>query len=275
MTQNLISIILPIWNPKISDLKKCIDSVLSQTYSSFELIIAYKKNSETDESFHQLIKDYDDKRIRVIECTKKGISSQMNEGIKKSSGNLIARIDGDDFWDSKKLELQLEYKKNHQLDIVGTWGILISNEGKEIRKLEPPITHEEIRKNLMLNDTIIQPSILMDKKMFDDVGFFDESFTTAEDYEMWFRIISKGYKFGNLPKYIIFVTQNPTSASRINWKRNRVDTVRAKNMAIKKYGFIRLRDFLYYLPTPMYYFISPNNAKRIRKILGISRHYDE
>ena len=85
MTQNLISVILPIWKPEISDLKKSIDSVLSQTHTSFELIIAYKKNFETDESFYQLIKEYKDQRIRVIECNKKGVASQMNDGIRNSS----------------------------------------------------------------------------------------------------------------------------------------------------------------------------------------------
>jgi len=271
MTQNFISVILPIWKPEISDLKKSIDSVLFQTYTFFELIIAYKKNSKTDASFYKLIKEYNDKRIRIIECKKKGVSNQMNEGIKNSSANLIARIDGDDFWDSSKLELQLEYKLNNQLDIVGTWGILISSDEKEIRKLEPPITHAEIRKTLMLNDTIIQPSILMDKKMLDDIGLYDESFNTAEDYELWLRIISKGYKFGNLPKYLVKVRANPLSLSRTNWQNHRTDTIRAKNLGIRKYGFTHLRDILYYLPTPMYYFISPKNAKRIRKILGISR----
>ena len=60
MKTNLISIILPIWRPKISELKKSINSVLSQTFSSLELIIAYKSNPETDSSFYQLINEFND-----------------------------------------------------------------------------------------------------------------------------------------------------------------------------------------------------------------------
>jgi len=270
MITNLISTILPIWRPKISELKKSIDSVLSQTFSSFELIICYKSHPETDSSFYRLIDEYADNKIQIIECKKKGVSSQMNEGIANSSGNLIARIDADDYWDSNKLQLQLDYKKNHKLDIVGTWGTLISNNGKEIRKLEPPVTHNEIRKTIMLNDTIIHASVLMDKVMLDNSGLYDESFVTGQDYELWLRVISHGYKFGNIQKYLTFKTQADTSHSRSNWRRNRYDTIRAKNKAILKYGYHKPRDILYYLPTPIYYFISNDNAERIRKILGIN-----
>ena len=271
MTQNLISVILPIWMPKILDLKKCIDSVLSQTYSFLELIIVYRNNPEMDTSFYKLIDEYSDPRIRIIECNKKGVSKGMNEGIINSSGNLIARIDGDDFWDPNKLQLQIEYKEDHQLNIVGSWAKLISYQVEEAGALEPPITNNEIRKRLMLIDTIIHSSILMDKSMLDNIGLYDESLNTAEDYEMWFRIISKGYKFGNIPKYLVTKKIIPTSLSLSNWKSHRRDTIRAKNMAILKYGFNRPRDFLYYLPTPIYYFISDKNAKRIRKIIGINR----
>jgi len=122
MKENLISVILPIWRPKINELKKSIDSVLSQTYPSFELIIVYRNHPETDFSFHQLIDEYDDKRIGIIETNKKGVANAMNIGVTNSTGNLIARIDGDDFWSKDKLQLQLEYKEKEKLNIVGTWG---------------------------------------------------------------------------------------------------------------------------------------------------------
>jgi len=271
MKDNLISVILPIWSPKINELKKSIDSVLSQTYPSFELIIVYRNHPETDSSFHKLIDEYDDKRIRIIQTNKKGVANAMNIGIINSTGNIISRIDGDDFWSKDKLQLQLEYKDKEKLNIVGSWGIFVSNEGKEIEKIEHPVEHNEIRKYLILNDKLIHSSILMDKKILEDIGLYNESFKTAEDYEMWFRIISKGYKFGNIPKYLVTVGLEPESISRSNWQNHRKNTIKAKNMAILKYGFNRPRDFLYYLPSLIYYFISEKNAKKIRKILGISR----
>jgi len=154
------------------------------------------------------------------------------------------------------------------LSVLG--GVFVSNEGKEVTKFEPPVEHNEIRKYLMLNDIMIHSSILMDKKILEQIGLYNESFKTAEDYEMWFRIISKGYKFGNIPQYLATIGLQPESISRSNWQNHRKDTLKAKNMAILKYGFNRPRDFLYYLPTPLYYFISEKNAKRIRKILRIN-----
>lgn len=66
----------------------------------------------------------------------------------------------------KLIDLKNNYNiKKHKCDIVGSWAGYISNEGREMRDLKLPVTHNEIRKKIIFFDPILHPSVLMDKKM--------------------------------------------------------------------------------------------------------------
>jgi len=266
MKQGLISVILPVWKPNLTQLKQCINSIVLQTYPNLELIIAYLKSPEFDNDFYNLIKEYNDNRIKVIECKIKGIASQLNEGIQNSTGEFIARIDGDDFCEINRFERQLEYKKTNNCNIVGSWANYVLEEEEKIWKLEPPVTHQQIRKKMMHRSPIMHVSVLMDRAMLDDIGLYDSSLFSAEDYELWFRAMYHGYRFGNVPEYLVNIRFNPESSTRgAEWKKHRLYTIKVKNKALLHYGFFRPIDIFYYLQNPFYYFISPKLALKARK----------
>jgi len=268
MIRGLISVILPIWKPHINELKTCLDSLISQTHSSTEIIIVYKKSPQFDDAFFLLINGYQDNRIKVIDDKNKGFPGAINEGIINSRGEFIARIDGDDFCEIDRFEKQLKFKKNHKYDIVGTWGFFVSRDGKKIRRMEPPITHQEIRKKMMLRCPIIHSSVLMDRSMLEGLGLYDTSYLSGEDDELWFRAMFKGFKFGNVPEYLVSIRDNPESKTRgTEWRKERIYTIKAKTNAFLRYGFFKPLDVFYFLQTPLYYFISPKTAMKARKIL--------
>ena len=268
MKKGLISVIIPIWKPNLSHLKTCIDSVLAQTYSHIEIIIIYKKSPEFDDSFYRLIKEYEDGKIKVVEDNG-WIPVARNTGIMKSRGEFIALMDGDDFCEVDRFEKQLKFKENHKCNVVGSLANYISNEGKKIVKIEVPTTHQEIRKKIMLHDPILNPSVLMDRRMLEDLGFYDASFVYASDYELWFRAMFNGYKFANVPEYLVSIRCNPLSITQgSTWKKHRIYAIKAKNKAFLRYGFSKPRDFFYHLLTPLIYFISPGGAMRAKKITG-------
>jgi len=146
LKKDLISVILPIWKADINQLKKCIDSLINQTYSQIEIIIVYKKSSEFDDAFYQLISTYQDDRIKITDDKNQGFPAALNEGIKNSTGEFIARIDSDDFCELDRFEKQLKFKTNNKYNVVGSWAYLVSLDGKKIGKKILPVTHEEIRK---------------------------------------------------------------------------------------------------------------------------------
>jgi len=273
MQKGLIAVILPVWKPSVSHLKKCVDSLVAQTYSHIEVIIVYKKSPEFDDDFYRLLAEYQDKRIRVVEDKTKGFPSAINEGITNSTGEFIARIDGDDFCTVDRFEKQLEFKKKHKCNIVGSWGYFISNDGKKIGKSEPPISHRAIRKKMMLRCPILHSSVLMDKTVIENLGLYDTAFIAGEDDELWFRAMSNDYKFGNVPEYLVSIRDNPQSKTRgSEWRKERIYTIKARTKALLHYGFFKPLDIFYYLQAPLYYFISPKNAMKVRKILSSNYH---
>jgi|SaaInlStandDraft_2_1057019.scaffolds.fasta_scaffold26929_3 glycosyltransferase involved in cell wall biosynthesis len=269
MEQGLISVILPIWKPNFIQLKQCIDSLINQTYGHQEIIIIYRKSEIHDNDFFELINQYNDERLKVIIGKKTGFTNSLNEGILIASGKYIARIDADDYCELNRFEKQLNFKEKTKSDIVGSWGYSISDDGKILGKIEMPVTHSEIRKKIMLHDPILHSSVLMDKLIFDNVGLYDPNYVHSEDDELWFRIMYHKYKFSNVPQYLVYIREALDSRSRgSEWKISRKYHIRAKNYAFFHYGFRKPCDILYYILTPITYFISPRFALKAKKAIG-------
>ena len=266
--KDLISVIIPVWKPNISYLKECVDSVIEQTYAKLEIILVYKKDQEFDEEFFKLMNTYEDNRLKIL-TSSGGVSKARNTGIINSKGEFVAHIDGDDFCEKQRFEKQLKFKKEKDCNVVGTWALNISKEGKVISKIQYPTTHNEIRKKIMLHDLILNPTVLMDRKMLDDVGLFDTTLSGSEDYDLWLRSLSRGYRFGNLPEYLVQIRENPQSITRgSGWRKHRVTSMKVRNKAVFQYGFSSPYDVFYYLLTPLSYFISPGLLMKLKKKVG-------
>jgi len=269
MSQAKVSVIIPIWKPNINHLKICLDSVISQTHSDLEILISYRSAINFDEPFYSLIEKYGDHRIKVIQCKTRGIPGALNEAIMNAKGEFIARLDGDDFCAPDRFEKQIKFKTTHKCDVVGSWGIYVSQEGEKIGTIEFPVSHRELRKKMMLHVPIVSSACFIDRKVFEKIGLFDPSFVTSEDYEFWFRAMYRGYKFGNVPEYLVNIRGNTESVTRgKNWRNSRIFTIKAKNKAFSEYGFSKPRDLLYHMLTPFIIFISPTFTVRVLRMIG-------
>ena len=98
------SIVIPLYN-KEEYIVTTIDSVLSQNYSNFEVIIV--DDGSTDNSA-QLIKNYSDERVNYYYQNNAGVSSARNKGIELANFDLIAFLDGDDLWEKEYLKSIVE-----------------------------------------------------------------------------------------------------------------------------------------------------------------------
>ena len=98
---NLFSVIIPTYK-RVFEVKKAIDSVISQTINNWEIIVV--DNNSKDGTIN-LIKSYNNEKIKLFFINNNGnIAKSRNLGIKKSSGNYLAFLDSDDVWKSNKLE---------------------------------------------------------------------------------------------------------------------------------------------------------------------------
>ena len=113
-----ITVLLTVYNRE--SISKTIESILSQTYQDFELLII--DNASTDKT-QSIIKSYSDKRIRLyINEKNMGQTYSLNRGLALARGEYIARIDADDICLPKRLEIQADFlDKNPEFGFCGSW----------------------------------------------------------------------------------------------------------------------------------------------------------
>ncbi len=109
-----ISIIVPMYNSE-KHIKKCLESILNQTYEDFELLLINDGSTDITES---IIKKYDDDRIKYYKNENQGIGKARNYGIEKSKGEYIVFIDSDDYVEKTMLEKLINKIESDKLDIV-------------------------------------------------------------------------------------------------------------------------------------------------------------
>lgn len=147
---SLISIIVPVYNAENS-IQKCINSILSQNYKEFELIIVNDGSTDkTEEICKQL--SITDKRIKIYNQHNGGVSSARNHGLKRSNGEYIVFIDSDDMVDTNYIETLMAFK-NYDLVIAS-----FKNSKLEFHLKECNYEHEDLSANI--NDIVNHPYLL-------------------------------------------------------------------------------------------------------------------
>jgi len=190
-----VSIIMPVWK-EAKYIKKSIESVISQTFSEWELIII--DDGLYDNAKNEITKYIQkDNRIILLKNEKNlGIQKTLNRGLRESKGEYIARIDDDDSWiDQDKLKKQVRFldeKKDYVL--VGTRVIFVDENNKELNRSLPFETDEDIKNNLLFCCCFIHSSVVFRKKIvLEEYGGYseDEEARHSEDHDLWLRICSK------------------------------------------------------------------------------------
>ncbi len=179
-----VSVIIPTYN-RGWILKESIDSVFSQTFDAYELIVV---DDGSDDNTSEILDSYGNK-LRIIRQANQGVSAARNRGIIASSGEFIALLDSDDLWLPEKLDRQMSFFRNNPDAVIcQTQEIWIRN-GK---KVNPCKHHKKLSGMIFepsLNLCLVSPSAVMFKReLMDMVGFFDESFPACEDYDLWLRV---------------------------------------------------------------------------------------
>lgn len=197
----LISVIIPTYN-RANYLERCIDSVLNQTFTKFELIIIDDFSTDNTDV---VMANYKDSRVRYYKNKSNGIvATSRNLGIKKSKGSWIAFLDSDDWWDLSKLKSCVEFFKTadfiyHNLHIISQKKkFLLGKKNFKTRQLKKPIL-----KDLLFSGNIIaNSSVIVRKKLLEQIGLINESIklVASEDYNSWLKISKITDKFLYLPK---------------------------------------------------------------------------
>lgn len=203
-----LSVIMPVYNGD-KYLTEAIDSVLCQSYSDFEFIII--NDGSTDNS-SQILHNYAEKdsRIKIIDRENRGLIYSLNQGIKESSSEIIARMDADDICHPERFKMQIEYlKKNSNIVALGTLVHLIDSDGDVISNFTNKTTHDEIDQQHLrgVGGAIVHPSAMLRKAALTQVGLYEERYPHAEDLDLWLKLSEIG-QLANIPEYLLKYRQH-------------------------------------------------------------------
>lgn len=225
----LISVIMPSYNHG-KFIEKAINSVLSQTFDDFELIII--DDASNDNSREVIVELAEkDKRIRVVFHNKNlGIAKTFNEGIEMACGKYIAFIASDDKWKSDKLQKQVEILMKDENLAVWAEGLVIDEKDEITGEIFTSwIKAENMKKSgyileeLLQRNFIFGSSFIIKRTNLASIRF-NEKLKFLNDWEFYVDI-AKNYKYYFIPLPLAFYRihgKNVTFSNRKKWNEERV-----------------------------------------------------
>ena len=227
MMQNdfgLISIIMAAYNAE-KTIEQAIDSVLSQTYTNFELLVV---NDCSADRTAELVKSIaaKDSRVRLISNVKNsGVSYTRKHGLEEAKGGWIAILDSDDAWEPEKLEKQIELQRRTNADLLFTGSAFMDSEGHPIDwYLHAPkeVTYRQLLKQNVLSNS----SALVRKELYAKHYAIGDGM--HEDFAIWLSILKKGTKAYGVDEPLLIYriaksskSGNKVKAARMNWNTYR------------------------------------------------------
>lgn len=226
MTYNkdLISVVMPCFNAEVN-IENSILSVLQQTESNFELIVVDDGSSDSSLTIlNQLA--LKDSRIKVFSKHNEGAGPTRNYGLQQVSGEYIAFLDSDDYWDNDFLKLMKLALEQSEASLVYCGWQNIGIEGGRGEPFIPP-DYENNHKYETFLGGCRWPihGALTRHTAIDSVGGFDNRLTSCMDYDLWIKIAAT-HKIQLVPKVLSYylhhegeqITKNKVRLAFNHWQ---------------------------------------------------------
>ncbi|MFW3587250.1 glycosyltransferase family 2 protein [Vagococcus fluvialis] len=209
--ESLVSIIMPAYNAE-KYIVESINSVVSQTYKNWELIIC--EDCSTDRTMSIILEfQKNNKKIMVLKNKENcGAAASRNKAIEKANGEFIAFLDSDDTWLNEKLTTQINYMNNNNYDFTCTYYNKIDSTGQDLNKIikyKKTAVFSDLLKESPGNSTVIYNAKKLGK-------FFIPKIKKRNDYLMWFQVIKKSNEINCLQEVLSShrLVENSLSSSK-------------------------------------------------------------
>lgn len=214
-----VSVVLPIRN----DAEFCSDaiqSILDQSHKRIELIII--DDGSTD-STPEIVREFVSQDARIVHLTNDkplGLPVALNRGVRVATGDFIARMDSDDLSSFDRIERQLSFIFENQIDVAGCAIQIESEIGKKTRLY--PETPAECNFSLLFESCFCHPAVMGRREHFVDFPY-NETLTTSQDYDLWCRMSQAGLQLGNIQETLFTYRERTNShSSRSKKEKERI-----------------------------------------------------
>jgi glycosyltransferase involved in cell wall biosynthesis len=184
-----VSVVIPTYErPEFLD--GAIETALGQTYNSVAVVVV-DDGSSTDYA-QQVVANYSERVRCVSHAENRGLSAARNTGIEAASGDCIAFLDDDDRWHRTKIERQIDaLERDPSAGLATCLTVSITPDG-EVMRCEPGRPSGDLADRTLISNVIGTPSrVLVRGECFDDVGTFDESLSTKQDWDLYLRLCQR------------------------------------------------------------------------------------
>lgn len=223
MNEELISVVMTVYNEPLNIVKQSLASILTQTYTNIEIVVVVD-----DPNNRNVINYLQSKKIKlIINDINLGLPKSLNIGIKQAKGNIIARMDCDDISYKDRLEKQYNFLRSNNYDLVTT-GVEFIDEYNNIlnRKYNIPKNEKQMEIRLRFENCLIHPTFMFYRYVFDQNYGYKEELIAAQDYEFILNTINNSFNIGVQNEILLKYRIRSNSISNKNF---------IKQIFIKKY----------------------------------------
>lgn len=190
----------------VSLLASAVDSILCQTVTPSEimLVIDGPLSQRKEFGLKEMLGKLENRNAIPIEIVRLPVNGgpgvARDIGIRKATSRFVAIMDADDISVPERFELQINaFKADPDLSVVG--GIIMEDISGRLRRV--PLSLNEIRKVIRVKCPLNNVTVMINRQDYLAVGGYPNK-RTSEDYELWARFVSKGYKLMNLPNVLVY-----------------------------------------------------------------------
>ncbi len=206
-----ISMVIPVYNVSRELLSECLDSILNQSYTNFEICLADDKS--TNKETIDTLKEYEkkDKRIKVVYRKENGhISKSTNSAIEIATGEFIGLMDNDDTLDLDALyEVVKMLNDDKSLDMIYTDEDKLDMKGKR----RDPHFKADFSPDTLLSSNYICHFCVLRKKIVDKIGGFRVGYEGSQDHDLFLRFTEVSDRVGHIPKVLYHWRMIPGSTA--------------------------------------------------------------
>lgn len=231
---------MPVYNAG-KFLKPAVDSILTQTYKNFELIIVNDASTDTSA---QILRKYKEKypfKIKVINLTTNlngGGDRCANVGLKAAKGKYVARMDADDIAHKNRLERQVAYlEENKDVFLVGSNAHIINREGKIVGQKNEPSSHKDIYNSYFTFHPLIHPTCTMRRTFKGKKFTYELDYKANNDYLTFYTLICNGAIFTNLSEKLLYYRIHGKNDTFKNVKQKFINTLKIRARMVTNYGY--------------------------------------
>lgn len=257
----VVSIIAPTCN-RAKLLKKMVDSVLTQSYQLWELIVVDDISTDNTDSMMKEYSDMDSriKYFRIPVDKEPGITKYLNFGLNISQGKYISRLDDDDYWmDDDVLKTEVEFLDTHpEYLVVGGAAIIVNEKGDHLFKYTKCEKDEDIRNNALMANPFVHTTAMFRKDVVMSIGGY-ENLPYAEDWDLWLKLgkIGKMYNYQTHFTCYLSAGQNTSFIKQRPQSKEILKIIRKYRKDYPKYWKGFFLNFTQYI-----YSFLPNGFKR-------------